>query len=53
MTEFKTKNGEVLQGKIVKIYGAFEGDVRYIFSANGREYRCIKDSDGNYVELVI
>lgn len=50
---FTTKNGEVLEGKLVHQYGAFEGGMRYIFrTENGREYRCIKDTDGNFVEYV-
>ena len=52
MTEFTTKNGEVLQGKLVHQYGAFEGGMRYIFELqNGKQYRCIK-VDGKYIEYV-
>lgn len=53
MVEFTTKNGEVLTGKIVHSYGAFEGGMRFIILSNGREYRCVKDSNGNFVEYVV
>ena len=49
---FMTRTGEVLQGTLVHSYGAFEGGMRYIFEANGTQYRCIKNNDGYYVEYV-
>ena len=51
---FTDKNGEGRYGLIVRIYGAYEGDVRYIIQdeTNGREYRCTK-KNGKYKELVI
>ena len=52
MIEFITRDGEVLQGELVHSYGAFEGGMRYIFqTADGKEYRCVKDDD-KYVEYV-
>ena len=40
-------------GRMVRSYGAFEGGMRYIFQVdNGREYRCIKNSNGEYEEYV-
>ena len=52
MFKFTTKNGEVLQGKLVHQYGAYEGGMRYIFSANGKEYRCVKLITGEFVEYI-
>ena len=49
---FKTKNGVLKEGVIVRVYDAFEGGKRYIFRTDNGEYRCIKDADGNYVEYV-
>ena len=43
---------EGLQGTLVHSYGAFEGGMRYIFEVNGIQYRCVKNSDGYYVEYV-
>ena len=51
MFEFKTRNGEVLKGKLVYQYPAFEGGMKYIFDVNGRLYRCVK-LDGQFVEYV-
>lgn len=57
---FKTRDGEVKEGILVRQYGilvrqygAFEGGVRYIISVNGKDYCCVKDADGNMVELVV
>lgn len=51
--EFTTSNGEILTGKLVHSYSALEGGMRYIFEVDGKEYRCIQDENGNYIELVI
>ena len=53
MMIFKTRSGELKEGTLVRKYGAFEGGMRYIVSVNGKEYRCVKDADGNMVELVV
>lgn len=57
---FKTRDGEVKEGTLVRQYGvlvrqygAFKGGMRYIVSVNGKEYRCVKDADGSMVELVV
>lgn len=54
MVEFKDRKGEYHNGTIVREYGAFEGDTRYIIvdEINGRDYRCTK-KNGKFVELVI
>jgi hypothetical protein len=46
------KNGTIIEAQFVRAYGAFEGGMRYIFKSitDGREYRCVKESNGNYVE---
>lgn len=51
--KFTTHNGEVVEGTIVRQYLAYEGGMRYIFSTAKGEYRCVKDSNGNYVEYVV
>ena len=52
--EFTTANGEKLEGVIVHQYPAFEGGMRYVLATgNGAQYRCIKDENGNLIELVI
>ena len=53
MMIFKARSGELKEGTLVRQYGAFEGGMRYIVSVNGKEYRCVKDADGNMVELVV
>ena len=55
MVEFTTKDGDVKYGHIVHQYPAFEGGMRYVLSesADGKNYRCVKDNDGKFVELVI
>ena len=52
MVTFTTRNGEVLTGKLVHQYNAFEGGRRYVVAVNGKEYRCIRDEAGNYKEYV-
>ena len=54
MNEFKftTRNGEELKGELVYHYDAFEGSTRYIFEVNNEQYRCVLDSNGNFVEYV-
>lgn len=52
VVSFKDKDGSVLLGKIMHIYPAFEGGVRYIIEVpTGREYRCICE-DGKFKEYV-
>ena len=51
--EFTTKDGTKLIGTLVRQYSAFEGGMRYIFSVGNKEYRCVKDELGRYVEYVI
>lgn len=52
MTEITLRNGETVEGVLVRVYGAFEGGTRYIFAVGNREYRCVKDENENYVEYV-
>lgn len=49
---FTDRNGNKLQGTLVRQYGAFEGGMRYIIDTGTREYRCVKDENGNLVEYV-
>ena len=49
---FIDRSGETSIGRIIYAYSAFEGGMRYVVSANNREYRCTKDTEGNYVEYV-
>ena len=46
------RTGEIVTGQLIRSYGAFEGEMRYIFKVGNKEVRCIKDTDGNYVEYV-
>lgn len=46
------RNGVVVEGYLVRQYGAFEGGMRYIFRTSNGEVRCVKDADGKYVEYV-
>lgn len=50
---FRTREGNIHEGKLIRQYGAFEGGTRYIILYNGKEYRCVKDNKGNIVEFVI
>ena len=52
---FVTRNGEEKFGYLVKMYRAFEGDMRYIFRCedDGKDYRCVKNAKGKFVEFVI
>ncbi len=51
---FITRNGEIKIGHLIYSYLAFEGDMRYVIRVDrDRDYRCTKDSDGIYKELVI
>ena len=50
--EFTTKDGKKMIGVLLNRYQAFEGDMRYILFADGKEYRCVKDGNGNLVEYV-
>ena len=50
---FTTRNGEEKFGYLVRMYGAFEGGMRYIFRVEGdKDYRCVKTDDGKYKEFV-
>lgn len=51
---FVTRNGEEKFGYLVKMYRAFEGDMRYIFRCedDGKDYRCVKCADGSFKEFV-
>ena len=51
--KFTTKDGRVLDGTLIRKYKAFEGDERYIIVALGVQYRCVKDENGELVELVL
>lgn len=51
--EFTTKDGKKMIGVMLNMYPAFEGGMRYIFFAEGQEYRCVRDENGNYVEYVV
>ena len=54
MKEFiTTRNGVTIEGTLVRQYLAYEGGMRYIFKTANGEYRCVKDENGNYIELVI
>lgn len=50
---FETRDGVKKRGNIIRIYSAFEGDLRYIIRSNNMsEYRCVC-IDGKYKELTI
>ena len=52
MVEFTDRNGNILSGKIIHQYNAFEGGKRYIIqTSSGKEYRCIIEN-GIYKEYV-
>lgn len=46
------KDGTIVEAEFVRAYGAFEGGMRYIFKTATKEYRCIRNADGNYAEYV-
>ena len=48
--QFITKSGEYKTGLLWKQYKAFEGEMRYIIFCDGKEYRCIKNDKGEFVE---
>lgn len=50
--KFTDKNGKLLVGKVTYAYSAFEGDMRYVVLVGNKEYRCIKDADGKFLEYV-
>lgn len=50
---FLTRDGESLCGTLVRSYKAVEGDMRYIIRCNGTDYRCRKNSEDMFVELVL
>ena len=47
------RRGELVVAYLVRQYEAFEGSMRYIFRTDRGEYRCVKDENGNYIELVV
>lgn len=47
------RTGELVVAYLVRQYEAFEGSMRYIFRTDRGEYRCVKDDEGNYIELVV
>lgn len=49
---FKTRKGDILAGRLIHSYSAFEGGMRYIISVEGKEYRCVKDGEGRLIEFV-
>lgn len=52
-TKFRTRDGEVKIGMMVRSYRGFEdGNLRYIINSGGMDYRCVKNADGEYVEFV-
>lgn len=53
MVKFTDRNGNELEGKITRQYAAFEGGMRYIISTGTTEYRCVKNENGELVELVV
>ena len=53
MITFIDRNGNILEGKMVYKYSAFEGGMRYIIKVGNVEYRCVRDERiGQYVEYV-
>lgn len=50
---FVTQDGEKKEGLLIRKYEAYPGEMRYVFLADGIKYRCLKDKDGNYTELVL
>lgn len=52
---FTAKDGTQITGELIRQYLAFEGSMRYIIRSNssGKEYRCVKDDEGKFIELVI
>lgn len=50
---FTDRNGTQITGELVHQYPAFEGGMRYIIVNHGKEYRCVKDASGKFVELVV
>ena len=49
--KFITRDGEYLTGILMDKYVAVEGDMRYIITCKGRDYRCV-EKDGKIVEYV-
>lgn len=50
---FTTRDNTQISGELVHQYPAFEGGMRYIIVNHGKQYRCVKDKDGKFVELVV
>lgn len=47
---FKTVDGILREGNLIRQYLAFEGGMRYIFESDNRQYRCVRNENGQYVE---
>ena len=47
---FKTVDGTMREGYLIRQYVAFEGGMRYIFESDNRQYRCIRNENGEFVE---
>ena len=52
---FTARDNTQITGELVRAYEAYEGGMRYIIrnNSNGRDYRCVRDDEGKYYELVI
>lgn len=50
MVKFITKDGKYGVGMLLRKYLAFEGDMKYIILAEGREIRCHLENN-QYVEM--
>lgn len=50
---FTTRDNTQITGEFVCKYPVIEGGMRYIIVNHGKQYRCVKDKDGKFVELVI
>jgi len=50
---FTTSDGRKLDGQLIHLYPAFEGGMRYIFESQGKEYRCVMNEKGEYIEFVV
>ena len=52
MESITLRNGDVVNGQLIRVYNAFEGNIRYIFKVDNREVRCVQNAEGNYIEYV-
>lgn len=55
LVTFTARDNTQITGELIRQYPAFEGSIRYIIrnNSNGKEYRCVKDDEGKFYELVI